>query len=904
MAAAQGLATVGNSPALAAPRPLLHRPTSGLLQLLARPAAAGQLSSPGWLGSHAGSCAPQPARAAAVRTSAARIEPPAPPPAKRLSVDPSPEVADAHLMFDEVVVVVKSGNGGNGEVVPAGRGRWVSNHKYKPGRNQAKQIWLPASEPGDGADGGDVVLVCDPSLTSLLHLHPPSAGGASAAGGPGGPGRARAGPGGASAARRVLAARDGSSANPNTGSGGPKRNKDIKKALTPALEIPVPPGTVVKRRGSGALVGELLQPGERLVVVRGGEGGRGVMAPSKQGAGAPRRGREAKEAKQAAAKGVEVVEATDEAWRSDARGRPGQQVSLWLLLRVAADVGLVGLPNAGKSSLLKALTRATPAIASFPFTTLIPNLGVMQGGQGQGGQAGPRGDEGPRPVLADLPGLIEGAHKGRGLGRTFLRHLRRTRAVLHVLDGAAGDPAGDYFAVREELRMYNPDYVARPHVVALNKADLLREGAGAEGAEKRMEELVAAVRAAATRQAAEHGAQGWEGPAPRPPLEVVVCSAASGEGLEQLSAALQRALRAQDRPGPAQAQAQTRVQARRADAPAEARRSAAAVAPAAASRQAVATTPAAAAPAASAGSSSDDAASTSGGGSGGGGLAAILARRAAAKAAGTLRTDGPPPPPPPGWDEGLTVPSRAARTVRSGPAMGAGVAVPLAAALTAAAAAAASSSGGTGSASALAAAVSEAAAAGDVGSEAAIAAAAAAPGNEALAAALAAAAAAGGAGNEAAVAAAFAAAAAADPDGISTEDEEAGHGWSAWEEGELGSPSASGGEEPDSELEAQARAGGAVRLASAAVAAAARGAAGASAAAGMEGAAGEFDDEEDGEWVEVEEGEWEEWEEGADGAEAAGGDEEGLVAMAPSDDPDAALLGLSTEELLAREAEW
>ncbi|KXZ50121.1 hypothetical protein GPECTOR_18g95 [Gonium pectorale] len=449
-----------------------------------------------------------------------------------------PEIPEAHKVFDEVVITVKSGRGGNGEVVPADRGRYVSNHKYKPGGNMSKQIWLPASDPGDGADGGDVVLVCDPGVDSLLHLHAGQrglqqqqagkGGKAGKAGGGGGGGRAGAG------GQPAFSAPDGSNANPNTGSGGPKRNAEIKKARTPCLEIPVPPGTVVKRKGTGALLGELLQPGQRLTVARGGAGGHGVVAPSRQ----QRQARLSRAEREARAKGVEVVAVEDDEWLEDSRGQPGQQLSLSLLLRVVADVGLVGFPNAGKSSLLKALTRASPTIAPYPFTTLMPNLGVLSAGGGAN-----------KAVLADLPGLIEGAHKGRGLGRNFLRHLRRTRALLHVVDASAPDPATDYYAVREELRMYNPDYCARPHVVALNKLDLLPPGsAQPEGPGRPAEvppqvaSLIAALREAATRQAAEHAQHSYEGPVPRPPLAIVPCSAATGEGLKELAAALQRAI--------------------------------------------------------------------------------------------------------------------------------------------------------------------------------------------------------------------------------------------------------------------------------------------------------------------------------------------------------------------------
>ncbi|XP_019251338.1 PREDICTED: probable GTP-binding protein OBGC2 [Nicotiana attenuata] len=147
-------------------------------------------------------------------------------------------------------------------------------------------------------------------------------------------------------------------------------------------------------------------------------------------------------------------------------GQPGEEVSLQLILRVVADVGLVGLPNAGKSTLLAAITHAKPDIADYPFTTLMPNLGRLDGDPSLGADK-----YSSEATLADLPGLIEGAHLGKGLGRNFLRHLRRTRLLVHVVDVASEDPVSDYRTVKEELRMYNPEYLDRPYLVVLNKID-------------------------------------------------------------------------------------------------------------------------------------------------------------------------------------------------------------------------------------------------------------------------------------------------------------------------------------------------------------------------------------------------------------------------------------------------
>jgi GTPase len=165
--------------------------------------------------------------------------------------------------------------------------------------------------------------------------------------------------------------------------------------------------------------------------------------------------------------GIEVMAVDDPNWREDGRGKPGSEAQILLQLRLVADAGFVGLPNAGKSSLLACMTRAEPKVASYPFTTLMPNLGVLTAGGGSTWL-----EEREPSVLVDLPGLIEGAHKGRGLGRMFLRHLARTRMFVHVIDASVDDPAADFWVVREELRLYSPQYCWRPCLVALNKMDL------------------------------------------------------------------------------------------------------------------------------------------------------------------------------------------------------------------------------------------------------------------------------------------------------------------------------------------------------------------------------------------------------------------------------------------------
>ena len=198
------------------------------------------------------------------------------------------------------------------------------------------------------------------------------------------------------------------------------------------LTLHVPPGTLVRDAVTGDLLGDLKLPGERLRVCRGGRGGRG---------------------------NARFANSRNQAPRMAERGEPGSERRLVLELRLIADVGIIGVPNAGKSTLLAALTNARPKIADYPFTTLQPNLGVA------------RLDEDTSVVLADIPGLMEGAHLGIGLGSTFLRHIQRTRALIHLIDGESQDPVADFSQVNAELALFDPRLKARPQVVAVNKID-------------------------------------------------------------------------------------------------------------------------------------------------------------------------------------------------------------------------------------------------------------------------------------------------------------------------------------------------------------------------------------------------------------------------------------------------
>jgi GTPase len=214
------------------------------------------------------------------------------------------------------------------------------------------------------------------------------------------------------------------------GKGGGSNNKYGKSAEN--LIIPVPPGKVIYDALSGNLVGDLTAPGQQLVVCKGGRGGRG---------------------------NTHFKNSINQAPRTAENGEPGEEKHLRLELKLIADIGLVGVPNAGKSTLLSALTNAKPKIAPYPFTTLEPNLGVANL------------DEETTLVLADIPGLIEGAAQGAGLGHDFLRHVQRTRVLIHLLDGLADDPLADFDQINSELALFDPRLAEKPQIVALNKID-------------------------------------------------------------------------------------------------------------------------------------------------------------------------------------------------------------------------------------------------------------------------------------------------------------------------------------------------------------------------------------------------------------------------------------------------
>jgi GTP-binding protein len=223
-------------------------------------------------------------------------------------------------------------------------------------------------------------------------------------------------------------------------SGGAGGGRQMHGAKGADLVLRVPPGTVARNGETGELLADLTEPGKQVMVARGGRGGLG---------------------------NTHFATSTNQAPREAQRGEPGEEVTVELELKLIADVGLVGFPNAGKSTLLSVISAARPKIADYPFTTLVPNLGVVEVGDVARGQ-------GTTFVVADIPGLIEGAAQGFGLGHEFLRHVERTRLLLHLIDGAATerDPWDEFEAINRELGEYSPELGARPQVVVFTKMDL------------------------------------------------------------------------------------------------------------------------------------------------------------------------------------------------------------------------------------------------------------------------------------------------------------------------------------------------------------------------------------------------------------------------------------------------
>jgi GTP-binding protein len=344
---------------------------------------------------------------------------------------------DDHMLSDQARIHLLAGGGGDGCL------------------SFRREAHVPRGGPdgGDGGRGGDVVLVCDDSLRDLQAFRRRS---------------------------EFKARRAGH------GEGALRHGADGE-----TLELRLPPGTEAIRESDGARY-DLVRPGQRVTVARGGSGGRGNKR---------------------------FATPTQQTPRFAERGLPGEECWLTLRLKLLADVGLVGLPNAGKSSLLARLTRATPKVAGYPFTTLEPVLGTIEG-------------EDRQLVIADIPGLIEGASAGAGLGHDFLAHVERTRVLVHVLDAApldGSDASENHATVERELALHDSRLATLPRVLALSKRDLISPEAAAAEAARWRDRL-------------------------GPEVPVLLTSSATGAGLEELTRELLRGvpvLPAAPEPGPA-----------------------------------------------------------------------------------------------------------------------------------------------------------------------------------------------------------------------------------------------------------------------------------------------------------------------------------------------------------------
>lgn len=220
------------------------------------------------------------------------------------------------------------------------------------------------------------------------------------------------------------------------GTGGHGSGRNMTGAAGEDIYIKVPVGTQIFEEDEKTLIADLTEVGQQVLLAKGGNGGFG---------------------------NAHFKSSTNRAPRHANNGQPLEQSTIWLRLKLIADVGLVGMPNAGKSTLLSAVSAAKPKIADYPFTTLHPNLGVVRYATGKSF------------VMADIPGLIEGASQGAGIGDRFLGHVERCACLLHLIDGGEEDVAHIYQTIRKELAAYSPDLAARPEIVALNKVDILSE---------------------------------------------------------------------------------------------------------------------------------------------------------------------------------------------------------------------------------------------------------------------------------------------------------------------------------------------------------------------------------------------------------------------------------------------
>ncbi|MBE0500445.1 MAG: GTPase ObgE [Desulfuromonadales bacterium] len=300
---------------------------------------------------------------------------------------------------DEVKLHAKAGDGGRGCVS-------FLREKYVP---------LGGPNGGDGGQGGDLILVADENLTTLLDLR----------------------------YRHHLTAKSGS----------PGLGKNMHGKKGESLIVPVPPGTLVYDLETDELLADLIEHNQQVVLLKGGIGGRG---------------------------NARFMTSTNRAPRHAQPGEPGEEREIRLELKLLADVGLVGLPNAGKSTLISSISAARPKIADYPFTTLVPNLGVVRYGDFQSF------------VVADIPGLIEGASDGHGLGTRFLRHIERTGLFLHLVDFSGmqpDDPYRQFDMINTELTRYNPKLADKQQFVILTKIDTTEAGEKAAEAKAYFERL-------------------------------------------------------------------------------------------------------------------------------------------------------------------------------------------------------------------------------------------------------------------------------------------------------------------------------------------------------------------------------------------------------------------------------
>lgn len=329
---------------------------------------------------------------------------------------------------DEATIRVQAGNGGHG-CLSFLREKFVA--KGGP-------------DGGDGGHGGDVYMIADQSINTLVDFR---------------------------VARRFRA---------ESGRSGAGRNKTGKSGKD--LEVSVPCGTVIHDVDTGELIGDLTEDGQRFKVAEGGRAGLG---------------------------NTRFKSSTNRAPRKITQGSPGEARHLSMELKLLADVGLLGMPNAGKSTLIRAMSAARPKVADYPFTTLYPNLGVVSVGPLQSF------------VMADVPGLIEGAADGAGLGIQFLRHLQRNHLLLHLVDiaplDAATDPADEVLALERELQKFSETLAGKPRWLVINKVDLLAADAQAAKVESLLRKLA------------------WKGP-------VFEISAISGTGIETLAREVMREL--------------------------------------------------------------------------------------------------------------------------------------------------------------------------------------------------------------------------------------------------------------------------------------------------------------------------------------------------------------------------